>query len=170
MYIPQFPFLTLLISGGHTLLLLATSLSSFRILATTNDVSIGRAFDKVSRMLGLTWTDMGPGATLEQFCAAGERGEETDIPAAPRPMHSQLAFSYSGLQSFVERFIFSRGGIENLDLSARRGLARVFQTAAVAQLEEKLTLGLKWCIERDLQIRYVVVSGGVASNSFLRSR
>ncbi|KAG1863731.1 hypothetical protein F4604DRAFT_1040059 [Suillus subluteus] len=50
--LPQFPFLTLLISGGHTLLLLASSLTSFQILATTADGSIGRAFDKAARALG----------------------------------------------------------------------------------------------------------------------
>jgi len=167
---PQFPFLTLLVSGGHTLLLLATSLSSFRVLATTCDESIGRAFDKVSRMLELAWTDRGPGAALEQFCAGGESEEQIDIPTAPRPMHSRLAFSYAGLHSFVQRFICSHGGIENLDLKTRRALAREFQTAAITQLEEKLTLGLKWCTQMDIKIRHVVVSGGVASNSFMRER
>src|ERR1700692_3524527 len=63
--IPQFPFLTLLISGGHTLLLLANSLTSFQILATTADTSIGRAFDKAARALGLSWGTRGPGAALE---------------------------------------------------------------------------------------------------------
>src|ERR1700691_3946715 len=53
--IPQFPFLTLLVSGGHTLLLLAISLTSYRILATTVDESVGRAFDKVSRRLKIPW-------------------------------------------------------------------------------------------------------------------
>ena len=121
-------------------------------------------------MLGLPWMDAGPGACLEQFCTGGEGEDNIDIPAAPRPMQSQLAFSYSGLHSFVERFIFSRGGIEKLDLSTRRALARVFQTAAVAQLEEKLPLGLKWCSRMGIKISQVVVSGGVASNSFLRKR
>jgi len=121
-------------------------------------------------MLGLAWADMGPGAALDQFCAAGESEGEIHIPAAPRPMYSQLEFSYSGLHSFVERFISSRGGIPNLDLSTRRALARMFQTAAVAQLEEKLSLGVKWCTQRNIKIRHVVVSGGVASNSFLRER
>src|ERR1700722_3730866 len=166
---PQFPFLSLLISGGHTLLLLATSPTNFRILSTTADESIGRAFDKVSRMLGLKWSDRGPGAALEQFCADGNDDLGTKI-TLPRPMSSQLTFSYSGLHSSVERYISSRGGCQNLDVPTRRALASAFQTAAVAQLEEKVVLGLSWCAKNGMKVRHVVVSGGVASNAFLRDR
>jgi N6-L-threonylcarbamoyladenine synthase len=169
---PQFPFLTILISGGHTLLILATSLTNFRILATTVDESIGRVFDKVSRMLCLKWTDLGPGAALEQFCAEdNEEGiEGSEPPLMPQSMPSQLAFSYAGLHSAVERYIFNRGGVQNLDTQSRRALGRAFQAAAVAQLEEKLALGLKWCEHKGIKVEHVVVSGGVASNKFLRDR
>jgi N6-L-threonylcarbamoyladenine synthase len=169
---PQFPFLTLLVSGGHTMLLLATSLTSFRILATTADESVGHAFDLVSRRLRISWSGIGPGAALEKFCA-------TDYPVMnlpkidpsfPRSMHGQLAFSYCGLHSCVERYIFARDGVQNLDFPTKLALARAFQTAAVSQLEDKLSLGLKWCERRNIQIGHVVVSGGVASNTFLRER
>lgn len=169
--LPHFPFLTLLVSGGHTLLLLATSLTAFRILATTADESIGRAFDKVSRMLNISWSGLGPGASLENFCAMEDAGSELPkLDPLPRPMHGQLAFSYSGLHSSVERFISSRNGVQNLDLPTKLALARAFQTAAVAQLEDKLVLGLKWCARNDVQVKHLVVSGGVASNAFLRER
>ncbi|GLB37247.1 putative required for the formation of a threonylcarbamoyl group on adenosine at position 37 (t(6)A37) in mitochondrial tRNAs that read codons beginning with adenine [Lyophyllum shimeji] len=167
---PKFPFLTLLVSGGHTLLLLAKSLNSFRILATTPDESIGRSFDKVSRMLGLPWTARGPGAALEQFCAQPREGEVPELPPYPRPFKGQLAFSYSSLHSYVERYIDSKGGLENIDLPARLALARGFQTAAVAQLEEKVLLAFQWCSENNVQVGDVVVSGGVASNTYLRER
>ena len=170
--LPQFPFLTLLISGGHTLLLLATSLKSFRILATTGDESIGRAFDKVSRKLDIPWSGIGPGAALEQFCATDHPSIEIPNiePPLPHAIPGKLAFSYSGLHSAIDRYITARNGIQNMDLPTKLGLARAFQTAAVAQLEEKLVLGLKWCERQDIQIRHVVVSGGVASNTFLRGR
>lgn len=64
----------------------------------------------------------------------------------------------------------SHNGVQNLDTQTKLALARAFQTAAVAQLEEKLTLGLKWCAQKGVQVRHVVVSGGVASNNFLRTR
>lgn len=167
---PRFPFLTLLISGGHTLLLLATSLTSFRILATTPDESIGRAFDKVSRMLGLKWTNIGPGASLEQFCAQSFDASLPDIPSLPRPMKGKLAFSYASLHSRVERYIESYGGIDKLDHPTKLALARAFQTGAVAHLEDKLNLALNWCTETKISIRDLVISGGVASNGYLQER
>lgn len=170
--LPQFPFLTLLISGGHTLLLLATSLTSFRILATTVDESVGRTFDKVSRKLDIPWSGMGPGAALEKFCATDHPGIEIPYidPPLPLAMAGELAFSYSGLHSAIDRYITSSNGIQNLDLPTKLGLARAFQAAAVAQLEEKLALGLNWCQHQNVPIRHVVISGGVASNAFLRER
>lgn len=152
-------------------MLLANSLTSFRILATTADESIGRAFDKVSRMLSIPWSGLGPGAALERFCSTADTGSELpEVCSLPRPMHGKLAFSYSGLHSSVERFIASRNGVQNLDLQTKLALACAFQKAAIGQLEEKLTLGLKWCTQNGVQVRHVVVSGGVASNSFLRAR
>jgi N6-L-threonylcarbamoyladenine synthase len=148
---------------------------SFQTLATTADESIGRAFDKVSRLLGLSWGDRGLGAALEQFCAERDDTDSAgdtnmDLPALPRPMHAQLAFSYSGLHSSIERYIHSRGGLQKLDLPAKRAIARAFQKSAVLQLEEKLSLGLKWCAQRHVNVHHVIVSGGVASNAFLRER
>ncbi|KAF9467255.1 Gcp-like domain-containing protein [Collybia nuda] len=167
---PKFPFLTLLISGGHTLLLLATSLTSFRILATTPDESIGRTFDKVSRMLELKWSNLGPGAALEQFCAQTWESDLPKIPALPWPMRGKLGFSYASFHSYVERYISSRGGIQELDMATKLALARTFQTAAVAHLEEKLVLAYEWCVTQNIEVCDVVVSGGVASNQFLRGR
>jgi N6-L-threonylcarbamoyladenine synthase len=169
--VPAFPFLTLLVSGGHTLLLLATSLTNFRILATTPDQSIGRVFDKVSRMLALPWTALGPGAALEELCLSGPPEDRpADIPALPGAMPGKLIFSFTGLHSAVERFVTARGGITALDDSTKRALAREFQRAAVGQLEEKLRLALFWCTMHGVEIRHVVVSGGVASNMYLRER
>ncbi|KAF8348115.1 Gcp-like domain-containing protein [Amanita rubescens] len=138
---PRFPFLTLLVSGGHTLLLLAKSSTSFKILATASDESIGRAFDKVSRVLGLNWTAHGPGAALEQFSAEDHSlGDCTPdpIPPFPRPMPGRLAFSYASFHSHAERYIFGRG-------------ARAFQEGAVSHLLDKLSLGLGWCRTQDVK-------------------
>jgi len=167
---PRFPFLTLLISGGHTLLLLASSLTSFRILAKTQDESIGRTFDKVARMLGLKWTKMGPGAALEQFCAQSLNSSLSDIPSLPRPMKGKLGFSYASLHSYVERYIEFRGGIGTFDIPTKLALARAFQTAAVLHLEDKLRLALDWCFENKVRVQDLVISGGVASNMYLRDR
>ncbi|KAK7472897.1 Mitochondrial tRNAs modification protein, variant 2 [Stygiomarasmius scandens] len=169
--IPSFPFLTLLVSGGHTLVVLVKSLTSFKILATTRDESIGRTFDKVSRMLQLSWDGIGPGAALERFCANPEQGSLPDgFSPFPRPMHGQLAFSYASLHSHVERYLHFNGGIEAVTLPSKLAIARNFQLAAFSQLEDKLQLALQWCANQSLDIRHLVVSGGVASNSLLRER
>ncbi len=170
--LPTFPFLTLLISGGHTLLLLATSTTSFQTLATSNDSSIGHAFDRVSRMLGLEWSDIGPGAALESFCATGPDDEElpNDLPQFPLPMPGRLDFSYSGVLTAVNRYVTDQGGAEKMEPLRKLAVARAFQRAAAAHLEEKIALALRWCRREGFVIHHLVMSGGVASNMYLRSR
>ncbi|KAF8160978.1 Gcp-like domain-containing protein [Crassisporium funariophilum] len=167
---PTFPFLTLLVSGGHTLLLLAKSLQSFQVLATTQDESIGRSFDKVSKLLDLKWTKLGPGDALEKFCAEDPQLDLPSIPPFPRPLVGQLEFSFASLHSHAKLFIERQGGSAGIDILTKKALARAFQAAAVAHLEEKLLLGLNWCRIRNIPVRDIVVSGGVASNNYLRER
>ena len=159
----------MLVSGGHTLLLLATSTTQFRVLATTPDESVGRVFDKVSRLLALPWSAKGPGAALEEFVAASPV-DGTLAPPMPRTMPGILGFSFAGLHSVVERFVTARGGAAVLDTATKRAVADAFQTAAIIQLEEKVALALKWCQAQGYGVKHLVVSGGVASNSYLRNR
>ncbi|KAG1773834.1 hypothetical protein EDD22DRAFT_736111, partial [Suillus occidentalis] len=139
----QFPFLTLLIFGGHTLLLLASSLTSFQILATTADTTTGRAFDKAARALGLSLGTRGPGATLEELCRVTNDELEflPDIQPFTVPMSGKLAFSFASLQSSVDRYISLME--EPLPSSHKIASARAFQTAAARQLCAKLTLSLQ---------------------------
>ncbi|KAG5221304.1 glycoprotease [Salix suchowensis] len=167
---PEFPYLTIIVSGGHTLLLLATSLTKFRILATTADESIGRAFDKVGRILEMQWGTHGPAASLEHFASLALPEEIANAPAFPRPFWKKPAFSYASLHSTVERHVHSLGGVNNLDVSARRGLAHAFQKSAVDQLEDKLSQALLWCANHSVDVRGVVVSGGVAIKQYTGSR
>lgn len=167
---PQYPFLTLLVSGGHTLLLLARSPISFETLATTHDESIGQTFDKVSKLLRIPWSTLGPGDALEKFCLTSSDLHDTlpPVPAFPRPVPKRLQFSYACLHSHVERYLATR--TEPLEEAEKLALARAFQQAAVKQLEEKLLIGLEKCTAMGVDIRHLVVSGGVASNMFLRER
>lgn len=188
--VPQYPFLSLLISGGHSLLLLATSPTSFKILATTEDESIGRTFDKVSKLLELKWTSLGPGDALEKFCAEDPDLDIPAIPPLPRPMPGKLQFAFAALHSHVKvlinglrngtdqldlpesmrQYINSLEGPDKFDLPMKKAIARTFQTAAVQQLEDKVKLALEYCIKKNIPVRSLVVSGGVASNQYLRTR
>lgn len=120
-------------------------------------------------MLKISWGKLGPGAALEQFClTGGDQRPREIIPPLPGGQPGKLAFSYSGLHSVVERYVAARNG--DLDDPTKLALARAFQSAAVSQLEQKLLLALRWCRQNGIAVRDVVVSGGVASNKFLRQR
>ncbi|KAF8138801.1 Gcp-like domain-containing protein [Boletus edulis] len=146
---PQFPFLTLLVSGGHTLLVLARS------------HSVGRTYDKVARMLKMPWGARGPAAALEEFC-------RQDIDDTSIPMPRQLAFSFSGLHSAVERHIFRSEA--PLTEAHQHAIGRAFQDGAARQLSEKLVQCHSTLRDEGINVRHVVASGGVASNLYLRAR
>lgn len=181
---PKLPFLVLLVSGGHTMLVLARSVTHFRILATTSDDSIGDAFDKVARDLGIPWTSA-PGAALEALAARAEA--HGDGLVFPTPCKGQPTFSYSGLKAAVQRHIASCSP-DAMAESAKSSIAAAFQRAACAQLEDKLSMVLRPShVSQDSRhrpfarielldgvssddVKTVVCSGGVASNAFIRSR
>lgn len=152
------PFLCLLVSGGHTMLLEVERWGDYCLLGETRDDAAGEAFDKVAKALGLGYPG---GPVIERLAARGQPGRFV----FPRPMlrdlasdRDQYAFSFSGLKTAVVRAI---GGIENVD-AARADIARGFQDAVIEVLVEKTAHAAQ---------RYdhhtVVVGGGVACNQTL---
>lgn len=164
---PSFPFLTLLVSGGHTLLLLASSQSDFEILATTKDTAIGDAFDKTARLLKLDWStgsNASPGSALESLATRSTKPVEFPTNVMP----GILAFSFSGLLSAADRHWQSIMEADKSDQAAN--VAAGFHNAAIGQLEHKIALALQNLKDRGIIIKSLVGSGGVASNRMLRSR
>ncbi|KAI9475465.1 MAG: glycoprotease family-domain-containing protein [Benjaminiella poitrasii] len=168
---PEFPFMTLLISGGHTLLMTANQLGHYETLATTLDDAVGEAIDKTARQLNLAWVKGrrgGPGAALER---AALRGDPDRFPL-PVPMlqrnKSVWGFSFSGLKSKVAQLV------QQVDLSDEQtvcDMAAAFQMTCVRHLEQKIGLALeREVVERKKPLTALVVSGGVASNALFRSR
>ncbi|KAJ4747254.1 tRNA N6-adenosine threonylcarbamoyltransferase [Rhynchospora pubera] len=172
----QFPFLALLISGGHNLLILAQSLGHYVQLGTTIDDAIGEAYDKTARWLGL---DMrrGGGPALEELAL---EGDATSVKfSVPMRQHKDCNFSYAGLKTQVRLAIESRNlPTENVSISSassddrrsRADLAASFQRVAVLHLEERCQRAMEWALKIEPSIKYLVVSGGVASNRFVRAR
>jgi N6-L-threonylcarbamoyladenine synthase len=155
---PEFPFLALLVSGGHTLLIAVRQLGDYKILGTTLDDAAGEAFDKTAKLLGLGY----PGGPL--LAALAEEGNDTAY-AFPRPMLNKptLDFSFSGLKTAVMlevRKAEASGEIE----SCRADLAASFQRAAVDTLVGK---ALKAAKAEGLE--RIVVAGGVGANRLLRA-
>lgn len=167
----RLPFLVLLLSGGHTQLVLCTSFTEFKILAATTDNSIGDALDKGARELNVPfdWATTAPGAALERFADAA--GSE-NFPM-PTPVRGKAEFSYSGLRAAL--FFLKQKKPELFENeSNRKAIAYSYQHAAFAQLQDKLqmvfsgkTSILPPAIDAN-SITDLVVSGGVASNAYLR--
>ena len=154
---PSFPFLTLLISGGHCLLINAKALGDYEILGQTLDDAVGEAFDKVAKILNLGY----PGGPLIESLAKEGNPESFNFP---RPMTNKknFDFSFSGLKTAVY-YEFKK--IKEIDDSKKADLAASFQ-AAVA---DTLLIKTKEAMEAT-NLEELVIGGGVASNIYIRSK
>jgi N6-L-threonylcarbamoyladenine synthase len=165
----HFPFLTLLVSGGHCQLLLARDVADYVVLGGTLDDALGEAFDKTARLLGLE-VGGGGGPALE---ALARDGNPAAIPF-PVPMRKRLDcnFSYAGLKTSVRTAIAKLGG-ESAVVADRRlcaDIAASFQETAVRHLEERTRRAMRLCDANATGATTLVVAGGVAANAVVRSR
>jgi N6-L-threonylcarbamoyladenine synthase len=153
---PGFPFLALLVSGGHTQLVDVAGLGSYRILGESLDDAAGEAFDKTAKLLGLPYPG---GAALARLAEMGRAGRYD----FPRPMLDRegLEMSFSGLKTAA--LVALRG--RELTEQDRADVARGFQEAVVETLAEKCRRALRLTGHRRL-----VVAGGVGANQRLRER
>ncbi|KAI8145668.1 glycoprotease family-domain-containing protein [Fennellomyces sp. T-0311] len=162
-----FPFMTLLISGGHTLLLTANGLGDYDQLGTTLDTAVGEAIDKTARALELEWNGSSPGPALERAAAQGDPERfKLPIPMLQRNK-SVIAFSFSGLKTSVARLAEeqARTPQDTYDIAA------AFQMTCIRHIEQKLALALhREIVMNKKPLTALVVSGGVASNTVFRSR
>ena len=152
--VPQFPFVALLVSGGHTQLMRVNGVGDYVLLGETLDDAAGEAFDKSAKLLGLGYPG-GPGiAKLAQQGRAGRY-------KLPRPLRgsADLNFSFSGLKTAVLLAARERA----LDHAARADLAAELQEAIVEVLAEKAIAALEHC-----DLDRLVVAGGVGANQLLR--
>lgn len=153
---PNFPFLALLVSGGHTLLLLAKSFGEYESLGETLDDAAGEAFDKTAKLLGLPYPG---GPHLSQLA---EKTPETNYHF-PRPMTDRpgLDFSFSGLKTFA----LNTWKNSTQDEQAKIDVAHAFQEAVVDTLCIKIRRALK-----QTNVKHLVIAGGVSANTSLRNR
>lgn len=152
---PEFPFLALVVSGGHTQLIQCAAPHEYEILGTTRDDAVGESFDKVARLLDLPY----PGGPSIQ--KAGADGDPTayDFPRAMREKGG-LDFSYSGLKTAVLYTLQDQKGAAKV-----ADVAASFQAAAV----DVLLIKTRQAIEKIGATR-LIVAGGVAANRLLRER
>lgn len=160
---PAYPYLALVVSGGHTQLVLCARPHDYTILGKTRDDAVGESFDKVARLLGLPY----PGGPSIQ--KAAESGDPRAV-AFPRALSAgdHLEFSYSGLKTAVLYEIRRRWEARGHRTLADREIADIaasFQAAAI----DMLVIKMKEAVQRT-GVRHATVVGGVAANRLLRER
>lgn len=161
---PKFPFLSLVVSGGHTSLYLARDYGLYNELGRTRDDAAGEAYDKVSKLLGLGYPG---GPVIDKLARQGDP-RTIDFPRAYLP--ETLDFSFSGMKTAVLNFMRSCAAGRDTrfdagDVKLVENISASFQAAVIDVLVRKT----EWAI-RKKRVGNVTLSGGVAANSALRER
>ena len=153
---PEFPFVALLVSGGHTQLISVTGIGKYELLGESIDDAAGEAFDKTAKLLGL---DYPGGPMLSKMAAQGTEGRFV----FPRPMTDRpgLDFSFSGLKTFAANTIRNNDN----DEQTRADIARAFEDAVVDTLMIKCKRALD-----QTGFKRLVMAGGVSANRTLRAK
>jgi N6-L-threonylcarbamoyladenine synthase len=177
-----FPFLCLLVSGGHNLLLVVEGIGRFVQLGTTLDDALGECYDKTARALDLEAVPSG-GAALEALAREGDE----DAFSFPVPLKKRRTcdFSFAGLKTSVRLAIEreqQRAAVEAASASAsgasrpaiprgiKADIAASFQKTASIHLDERVRRAFEWARESHPEVKHLVLAGGVASNQYLRAR
>ncbi|KAH9733118.1 putative tRNA N6-adenosine threonylcarbamoyltransferase [Citrus sinensis] len=167
-------------TSGHNLLVLAHNLGQYTQLGTTIDDAIGEAFDKTAKWLGLDMRRSG-GPAVEKLALEGDA--ESVKFSTPMKQHKDCNFSYAGLKTQVRLAIESKninvGKYSTITvfpvpifvlLMTTLGAKWAFQRVAVLHLEERCERAIEWALKIEPSIKHLVVSGGVASNKYVRAR
>ena len=158
----EFPFLTLLVSGGHSLIIDVQGLNQYEILGQSRDDAVGEAFDKVAKMLGLSYPG---GPAIAKIAVQGTPGRFK----FPRPMTNKpgLNFSFSGLKTFTLNTVNDLRGQSGRDLSSQEkaDIAFAFQDAVVDTIRIKCERAME-----QTGLDRLILAGGVSANIELRAR
>ncbi len=156
--LPAFPFITLLVSGGHTLLVLVQAIGQYEVIGQTLDDAAGECFDKSARLLGLPYPG---GPEIAQMAVAGDPRRFK----LPRPMlnRDNLNFSFSGLKTAVMYAVKNAGGLSAMNKTDLHDMAASIEAATCEVLVKK---SIRACVQKDAP--RLVIAGGVAANQYLR--
>eukprot|EP00434_Breviolum_minutum_P028282 symbB.v1.2.025021.t1/scaffold2407.1/size80004/7 len=175
--VPDFPLITLLVSGGHNMAVLTRGVGQHIILGSTIDDSIGEAFDKTARVLGITQVPGGP--HLERLAKDGD----PQVHVLPKPLSKTrdkalmegCDYSFSGLKTAVRTLVDKElpsaktSSLAEEELhKARADIAAAFQAVAVQHLCERASRAAGWAMEIEPSTKWLVVAGGVAANQEVR--
>jgi len=155
----KFPFVILLVSGGHTQLLHARALGDYQLLGDTLDDAVGEAFDKTAKLMGIAYPG---GAKLAEYADQCQDDLKSHCLPFPRPMTQRpgLEFSFSGLKTHAST-VWRQS---TMDQTACSAISYAFQAAVVDTLVEKCRRALA-----EVNLQRLVVAGGVSANKALRT-
>ncbi|KAM6421129.1 tRNA N6-adenosine threonylcarbamoyltransferase, mitochondrial isoform 1-T2 [Rhynochetos jubatus] len=173
----EFPFLVLLLSGGHCILAVAQGVSDFLLLGQTVDIAPGDMLDKVARRLSLRkhpeCCSMAGGKAIEHLAQTGNRQQHTF--RLPMQRYRNCDFSFTGLQTMVNKAIIQKEKEEGIQegeiLSCVKDIAAAAQHAVAAHIIQRTYRAMLFCIKNSIlpsKNATLVVSGGVASNQYIR--
>ena len=153
---PPMPFLALLVSGGHSQIILVKRIGEYELLGESLDDAVGEAFDKTAKILGLGYPG---GPAVSSMALKGTSGRFR----FPRPMSQRQGFdmSFSGLKTYTRNVIEAEAPLSNQDIS---DISRAFEEAVVDTLLIKCKKALK-----KYDINHLIVAGGVSANQHLRT-
>jgi N6-L-threonylcarbamoyladenine synthase len=157
-----FPYLLLLVSGGHSQLLVCAGVGQYRVLGTSRDDAAGEAFDKTAKLLGLGYPG---GPAIEQAARGGDPARFS----LPRPLKGRdgCDFSFSGLKTAVRQIISIRPPRDAADIA---DLAAAIELAICEALADRTANAVAWFRRQYPEGATLVAAGGVAANQRLRDR
>ncbi|MCX6158178.1 MAG: tRNA (adenosine(37)-N6)-threonylcarbamoyltransferase complex transferase subunit TsaD [Ignavibacteriae bacterium] len=154
---PEFPFIALIVSGGHTLLILVEDFFKHKILGTTIDDAVGEAFDKVAKMMGLGYPG---GPLIDKYAKDGDINfHEFPISVIK---NSKYNFSFSGIKTSVLYYLRDSNFQANRNDKLISDISASFQHAAIKTLYSKVRKAAK-----EFKVKDIAISGGVSANSYL---
>ncbi|AQX31463.1 O-sialoglycoprotein endopeptidase [Bartonella schoenbuchensis R1] len=163
----NFPYLLLLVSGGHTQTILVHGIGNYQRLGTTIDDALGEAFDKTANLLGLPYPG---GPALEKAALLGDKNRIS----LPRPLKGEkrLDFSFSGLKTAVRKAATTMAPLTQRDIA---DIAASFQAAVIDTLQDRVSLALQYFThhyplshQKECRPPALVVAGGVSANQAIR--
>ena len=164
-----FPFLLLLVSGGHCQLLVVAGVQVYHRLGTSLDDAIGESFDKTAKLIGLGYPG---GPAVEQAAAGWHAAPDAPMPNFPRPMLGRAGcdFSFAGLKTAVRREVERKTAQGNpLSVANQHAIAAGFQAAVKDVIVDRCRVAAKQFRAEYPQACHLVIAGGVAANQTLRT-
>lgn len=164
---PKFPFLSLIVSGGHTQLMLFEKNLDYKILGSTQDDAAGEAFDKVAKLIGLSY----PGGPA--ISKISSKGDKNAFKFPHAKLKNPLDFSFSGLKTAVLRQVLELTGEKNAGLKKSYNLKPKVATDIATSFEKNITDNLvqkTLLAKQKYKPKSIVVGGGVAANPQLRKK